>query len=309
MSVSNEKDSVENPPPHGARTEAPPRSASAGMKAELAGLTHPGMVRLDNEDHYLIVRFGRTLEVVGSNVTEDLVPHRVAETGYGMVVADGVSGSAAGETASQLAVSTLVRLVLDTPDWMLQVGDREAQIVMERMAQRYRDVNATLAETARDDPLLRGMGTTMTLACILGTQMVLAHVGDSRAYLHRDRHLFRLSRDHTLAQGLADAGAIGPEEVAGHHLRHILIQALGSGSRIEPQVQQIYLASGDQVLLCTDGLTEMVDEVTIETLLRGPGSVRDVCQALVEHALQRGGKDNVTVVLARFAAVNADQGA
>jgi len=111
------------------------------------------LVRANNEDHYLAVRFGRTLEVVSSKVPEDLVPPRTEERGYGLLVADGVG----------------------PPDWPLRAGDREAETVMERMAQRY--VDASLAETAREDAELAGMGTTMTLVCSLGTQMILAGTG------------------------------------------------------------------------------------------------------------------------------------
>jgi serine/threonine protein phosphatase PrpC len=261
------------------------------------------LVRTNNEDHYLAVRFGRTLEVVSSNVPEDLVPRRTEELGYGLLVADGVGGTAAGETASRLAISTLVSLVLNTPDWLLRIGDREAETVMERMAQRYRDVDASLAETARDNAGLAGMSTTMTLACSLGTQMILAHLGDSRAYLYHADRLVRLTRDHTIAQGLAGAGMIDPQDVAHHRLRHILTQALGTGRLIDPDVRRLSVAGGDQVLLCTDGLTEMVDDAAIETILRGRRSVRELCQALIDRALQHGGKDNVTVVLARFESV------
>jgi serine/threonine protein phosphatase PrpC len=299
----NEKDTIDWRPGDFTPVGSQPASSSAHIRAELAGATHRGLVRANNEDHYLAVRFGRTLEVVSSNVPEDLVPRCTEELGYGLLVADGVGGAAAGETASRLAISTLVSLVLNTPDWLLRIGDREAETVMERMAQRYRDVDAALAETARHDAGLAGMGTTMTLACSLGSQMILAHLGDSRAYLHRADRLVRLTHDHTVAQGLADAGMIDPQDIARHRLRHVLTQALGTGRLIDPDVQRLTVAGGDQVLLCTDGLTGMVDDAAIEAILRRPGSVGETCHALIDGALQQGGKDNVTVVLARFESV------
>jgi protein phosphatase len=277
-----------------------PLSTSAQIRAELAGQTHRGLVRPNNEDHFLAVRFGRSFEVVCSNLTADEIPYAVAEQGYGMLVADGMGGSAAGETASKLAITTLLDLVLSTPDWMLRTGDREVRTVMHRMAQRYRDVDAALAETARGDPELEGMGTTMTLACALGTQVVLAHVGDSRVYLLRDGKLTRMTRDHTVAQSLADRGLLCPEDVARHRLRSVLTQCLGSGCLMRPEIRFVTIAPGDQLLLCTDGLTEMVKEAAIESILREPRAVVETCQVLIEQALQNGGKDNVTVVLARF---------
>jgi serine/threonine protein phosphatase PrpC len=279
-----------------------PTSTSAHIRAAVAGQTHQGLVRTNNEDHFLAVRFGRTLEVVSSNLPEEQIRGRTEETGCGMLVADGVGGAASGETASRLAITALVSLVLSTPDWILRVGEREAHHVMERMVQRFRDVDAALEETAYENPSLAGMGTTMTLACTLGTQMVLAHVGDSRAYLHRGNRLVRLTHDHTVAQGLADDGMLDPRDVARHHLRNMLTKTVWSGHLIQPDVQYVAVAGGDQVLLCTDGLTEMVNEAAIEAILCGPGDVAEICQALIDRALHNGGKDNVTVILARFAA-------
>jgi protein phosphatase len=171
---------------------------------------------------------------------------------------------------------------------------------MNRMAQRYREVDAAIAETARGDPELAGMATTMTLACALGTQVVLAHVGDSRLYLHRNHKLARQTRDHTIAQSLADRGMLCPEDIARHRLRSVLTQCLGSGCLMYPEVRFLTIAPGDQLLLCTDGLTEMVKEPVIEATLCEPRGVAETCHSLIQQALHNGGKDNVTVVLARF---------
>jgi len=145
------------------------------------------------------------------------------------------------------------------------------------------------------------MGTTMTVAANLGAELFLGHVGDSRAYLCRGDHLHRLTRDHTCAQALADAGLIPQEAVPGHRLRHALTRSLGdSPGQVEADIERIELLDGDQVLLCTDGLTEMVDDPGLAVLLRSGGTAQDTCQALVEAALDRGGRDNVTVALARY---------
>jgi protein phosphatase len=180
-------------------------------------------------------------------------------------------------------------------------GAQELGRVKQRMEQRYRQINAVLAERARADPNLAGMGTTMTLACILGNDLLLTHIGDSRAYLLRGSVLHQVTRDHTLAQALAGAGIISQEEVATHQLRHVLTHALGgSGGQIQVDVQDLPLTDQDQILLCTDGLTEMVPDAAVGEVLRSAGSASEACQALVDLALKNGGKDNVTVALARY---------
>jgi serine/threonine protein phosphatase PrpC len=145
------------------------------------------------------------------------------------------------------------------------------------------------------------MGTTMTLACSVGSQLILVHVGDSRVYLLRRGKLIQLTHDHTVSQGLADEGIIPRDEVASHRQRHVLTRSLGAAGRpVEAEVQKIDLASGDQLLLTSDGVTDMVDDGTIATILGGNGTVKETCQALIDRALRNGGKDNATAILARY---------
>ncbi len=278
-----------------------PRPASAQVKVDLGALSHQGKVRTNNEDCYLAARFRRAMEPLLTNLPAGALPTQLEEVVYGMVVADGIGGAARGEVASCLAASTLVDLILQTPDWVMRPGEREYARVMERMAERYRIVDAALKDEAWADPSLAGMGTTMTVAASLGDFLLLGHVGDSRVYLFRGGQLYRLTRDHTHAQALADAGLIPPEAIPRHHLRHVLTRALGASvGQVEADVERIDLLDGDQVLLCTDGLTEMVDDATLVMLLQSGGTAQETCQALVEAALDCGGKDNVTVVLARY---------
>src|SRR6516162_435653 len=278
-----------------------PGVTSAAVQVDLAARSHAGRVRPNNEDHFLVVRLHRALQTLLTNLPQDLLPVRTEEVGYGMIVADGMGGMAAGEVASRLAIRTLINLALATPDWVMMKEGPEIERVMQRMAERYRRVDAALREEAEADPGLAGMGTTMTLACSLGADLILAHVGDSRAYLLRGGALHSLTRDHTLVQELVDRGVVRPEQAAQHPFRHVLTRALGGrGDEIEAEVQQVLLADADQLLLCTDGLTDMVDATTIGAILQSSASSDDACQALVELALQKGGKDNVTVVLARY---------
>jgi len=279
-----------------------PRLFSALVRVDVEGVSHTGRVRANNEDHFFIGRFGRFVERLGTNLPDDQMPGRFEETGYGLVVADGIGGSAAGEVASKLAINTLMNLVLGTPDWILRLDDDLPQEVKRRTLERYGQINTVMAEQAQADPSLHGFGTTMTLAVSLGKHLLVAHVGDSRAYLLRQQTLHQLTRDHTLAQALADEGLLAQQDVGTHRLRHVLTKSLGAqGGRAEPDVQEVVLHDGDCLLLCSDGLTDMVKDARIaEVLGRGETSER-ACQCLVEEALQAGGKDNVTVIAARYA--------
>jgi serine/threonine protein phosphatase PrpC len=203
--------------------------------------------------------------------------------------------------ASRLAITYLVGLVLDTPDWIFGSDEPLVEQILSRATHRFRDINAALVEQGRRDPNLAGMGTTLTLAWNFRTDLFLAHVGDSRAYLLHAGTLHRLTRDHTLAQGLVEAGVISAEEVASHRFRHVLTQALGISQKAsEPEVRRVRLSDGDKVLLCTDGLTDLVDDAAIAAALGRDLPATQTCKALVDLALQAGGKDNVTAVVCGY---------
>jgi protein phosphatase len=275
--------------------------ASAAVQVDLGALSHQGLVRSNNEDCYLVARLRRALEPLLTNLPADQRPARAEEVGYGMVVADGMGGPAAGEVASRLAISILVDIQVHTPDWIMRTGGPGGDQPLERIAARYNQVDAALKEEGRADPRLAGMGTTMTLGYSLGADLFLGHVGDSRAYLRRGGDLHQLTRDHTMAQALADAGLVPPEEVGRHRLRHVLTRALGgSGPDVLADVNRTRLRDGDDLLLCTDGLTEMVEDAAIGAVLGRAATAQAACQELVELALRGGGKDNVTVVVARY---------
>lgn len=276
-------------------------SVSALVEVDLAALSDPGKLRSNNEDHFLVARFDRTMQTLVSNLPEGAVPPRHAETAYGMLVADGVGGAVAGEIASRTAIQALVELVLETPDWIMRLDGDRAREVLQRLERRFQKVREVLLAEAREDPTLLGMGTTLTLACSLGADLLTAHVGDSRAYLFHKGRLERLTRDQTMAQSLADAGAISQEEVATHPSRHVLTSAIATrGAFVQVELSRSRLEDGDQLLLCTDGLTEMVAEEAIAGVLSSPGPAARACGSLVDLALEGGGKDNVTVVLARY---------
>jgi protein phosphatase len=276
------------------------------VQVDLGALSHRGKVRANNEDCYLVATFERAVRPLLTNVPEGGLPPRLGDAGYGLLVADGIGGHSAGEIASRLAAITLVDLALGTPDWVMRLDEAGQERVVERFAWRYREIDLALREMGKAEPSLAGMGTTLTVACSLGNDLIVAHVGDSRAYLFHAGHLRQLTHDHTSAQELADMGHIPPEAVARHSLRHVLTRALGGTvAPVPADVQFVRLSDGDQVLLCTDGLTDMVTDAAIATILAAEGTAQEACQALVDAALHRGGKDNVTVALARYRFVDS----
>lgn len=300
--MGNDREDTAELPAWKAPEPQQPAGASSLVEVDLAALSHPGRVRRNNEDHFMAARFDRTMRTLSTNLPEGEVPSSYAETVYGLLVADGVGGSAAGEVASRTAIHAIVDLVLETPDWIMRLDDRLAEEVLARMERRFQRVRETLIERANADPGLRGMATTMTVACSLGSELLTAHVGDSRAYVFRKGgRLERLTRDQTMAQSLADAGAISQEEVARHPSRHVLTSALATrGAFVQVELKRSRLENGDQLLLCSDGLTEMVEDEAIARVLAAAGPSAGACQRLVDLALEAGGKDNVTVVLGRY---------
>jgi serine/threonine protein phosphatase PrpC len=275
---------------------------SSLIQAEVSGLTDPGRVRANNEDHFLIAYFGRFLDTIQASLPSGDIPLRSGEAGYTMVVADGMGGHEAGELASRLAVITLVNLLLSTADWILRTDDDHfMEEVIRRAGERFSHIHARLVAEGHCDPALRGLGTTLTAVVSLGKDLLVAHVGDSRVYRLRQGTLSQLTRDHTLAQELVDQGRLDRQEAAGHRLRHVLTRVLGGqGQELRADVRVHSLENGDCLLLCTDGLTDMVKEDTIATFLASDKPAGEVCRLLMDAALEAGGKDNVTVVVARY---------
>jgi protein phosphatase len=229
------------------------------MRYVWATATHKGMVRDQNEDSIFPTASGESNDEV-------LV-----------VVADGMGGHVAGEVASRIAVNAAASNDLG-------VADRVAA------------GNRAIREEVARDPALEGMGTTMTLLQIDGQSATIGHVGDSRAYLLRDGQLRQLTEDHTVAAEYVAQGQLSAKEAASHPQRHMLVRTLGLTRFVNVDEVEIDIEPGDRILLCSDGLTEMVDDDRISKTLSA-GTPDEVVWELVEMANNAGGVDNTTVAV------------
>ena len=278
-----------------------PETGSSRVVVDLAAVSDRGLVRENNQDHYLVLRFRRSMERLLTNLLADQVPARAEEVGYGFVVADGMGGPTGGEVASEIAISTLVNLVLHESDWLFGISPEDTRRRLQRMAKRWERVQEAIRVRGEQEPTLGQMGTTMIAAVSLGTRLVIGHIGDSRLYVFRRGQLHQLTRDHTLVQTMVDLGELTPEEAVTHPRRDLLMRSFSAaGDAYQGDFQQATLADGDQLLLCTDGLTDMVDNEAIGSVLSRTASPDEACQSLVAAALNNGGKDNVTIALARY---------
>jgi serine/threonine protein phosphatase PrpC len=266
------------------------------------GLSQAGSQRDGNEDSFFLGRFDRTLEPILTNLQRPPAtePHRTA--GYVVMMADGMGGQAAGEVASQATVATLLELAIETPDWIMRYDEEPlAAEVSRRIASRLQRVDSALETMGRSRLKLAGMSTTITVLATVPPDAIIAHVGNSRVYLARAGELFRLTTDNTVAQLLAEAGIIDPKDVATHPKRDVLVRAVGHGAGdLEPDVQRLRFEAGDQILLCTDGLTQKLSDAELREVLSGMQSPATACKQLVAMALERGAPDDLTVVIGRL---------
>lgn len=269
------------------RGKAPTEDGAARFPIRSAGLSDVGRRRKSNEDSFAI-----------------------SEDGALFVVADGMGGHAAGEVASRLAVESIERHISGTdprkeptlPASFRSPGGDEAVLPApaRRVLNAIRLANQEIVRSVRKDSSMRGMGTTVVIAYVHGSRAYIGSVGDSRAYLVRDRSLRQLTSDHTLVNEQVRAGALSSQEARHHPARNILTRAVGSQEDVEADLVEMDLRPGDTVLLCSDGLTTMAEDADIlKTVLAHPDDPETACRALVDLANERGGDDNVTVVLAR----------
>ena len=254
----------------------------------VAAVTHPGLAGRSNEDRYAVSSY-RVSET-------DPTPSIFA------ILSDGIGGHQAGEVAAEMAVETISHMVA-------QSNVRHPLATLDHAIQVTSDA---IAMKAKDDTQRLGMGTTCACAWVVGRQLFIASVGDSRIYLLRNGNLMQLTVDHTWVQEAVEKGILKPEEARNHPNVHVIRRYLGSSKtpRADTRLrlaknesdtqarsnQGMGLLSGDLLLLCTDGLTNLVENVEIEPVVRGL-DIQSAAQALVDLACARQGKDNITVVL------------
>jgi protein phosphatase len=272
------------------------------VAVSFCGLTDPGKVRGRNEDHFLIARLSKAMRICATSLPSDGQAPLSEEEGYLVVVADGMGGAAAGERASALAVESVEAFVQNTLKWFLHFGGREERVLHDELRESLQRADRTLFERAQSNPALFGMGTTLTMAYSVANDVYIVHAGDSRAYLFRDGQLEQVTADHTLVQAMVDAGMISAEEARHHHRRHVVTNVLGGPSEgVYAEIHKLEVRDGDVLLFCSDGLTEPLPDDDITAILADHATIpQDAAHELLRRALDAGGPDNVTVIVARY---------
>lgn len=270
-----------------------------------AGLTDIGRRRDSNQDNFLVADFTRSLQVAGSSL-----PLSPGSRVYGtplsrlILVADGMGGHQAGARASAQAIEAMVRQLLETQDWF-DVSDHERMDQFALHIDRlFRSTHRTLETASRNDPSLKGMGTTLTLVYIAWPRMIVVHAGDSRCYLLRNNQLKSLTKDHTIASQLVSRGELKEQDAASSPWGNMLWNVLGGGGMdVRPDICTLNLQADDWILVCTDGLNKHLTDDEILKKLASSSDPHFNANQLIDSANEKGGSDNITVVLTRVAPV------
>jgi serine/threonine protein phosphatase PrpC len=276
----------------------PPARRPREDEIDVHGLTHPGRVRPENQDHYPLCSLRRQVVVRSSSIpgAADLLAdsERIASLA---MVADGVGGAARGETASRVALTAVTKYVTRSMHCYYRSSDNDQEFY-DALKEAARQSHADLLARGEADPTFAGMATTLTLYLGVWPRAYLLQVGDSRCYLLRGENLTQITRDQTMAQELIDLGVMKPAEVAGTRLEHTLTSSLG-GSQSMPTITRFEMAWGNVLLLCSDGLTRHVSDRRIGEVLRSMTSAQEACETLLQEALDGGGSDNITIIVGR----------
>jgi len=264
------------------------------------GLSHPGRMRKNNEDVFVVGELARTLIVRYTNVTQPEETHS-RHRGHVFLVADGVGGNEAGDVASRLGTDSVEEFLLNTFRRFAAVPPTDGQAALRELQAALRRADALLFDEAGRHPEWRGMGTTLTMAIVSGRRLFVAHAGDSRCYLYSGGTLRQLTTDHTVVAEMARSGLISPSQRDHHPWRHVVTNLLGGSEHgVRAEVNLLDLHPGDVLLMCTDGLTDMISDDAIAAVLATEADPETACRRLIDEANRNGGKDNVTAVVARF---------
>ena len=273
------------------------------VAVELAGITHPGKVRSNNEDNYAVIRRSRRQDLLlTSQSAASFVPE--TDEAYLFLMADGMGGAAFGELASSLAIRNMWLLGEQCTNWVMKITEFDPQLFKVRVEAYVERLQQAFRDSVSARPQAAGMGTTLTAVYTMGFDTLVAQLGDSRAYLCRQETLRRLTRDHTVAEQFQ---SMGMESELANSFRHILTSCLGGDTKsARADVDYVRLQPGDVLLLATDGLTDVVSDDRLAQRIHEASNIRALCQTLVDDALDGGGPDNITIVAARFSEANDD---
>jgi protein phosphatase len=244
------------------------------------------MHRAGNEDAFLVADLTTGDTGIGANANT----HSIGERGSLMIVSDGMGGAAAGEIASEMAVTIIRESIADMPASME---------ISERLKTAAETANERIWNHSQSDPELAGMGATLTAVLVQGTTAYVAQVGDSRAYLVRGERIKQLTKDQSLAQMLVDSGAIKPEQIDSVP-QNVIMQALGTQPVVKVAMSAVGLYRNDCLVLCSDGLSNKVSSDELRDAASTTDDLTEACRDLIAKANERGGEDNITVVIARF---------
>jgi protein phosphatase len=265
---------------------------------DVYGITHPGKVRKDNQDHFLICSLQPGVVVHHTSLPD---PERWSGTqrlAFLAMVADGVGGSALGEEASRLAVASITDYVTQSMHCYYTADSSNDTAFADALVEAAMQVHARIVEQTRDEDEPRGGSTTLTLWIGVWPRAYLLQVGDSRCYTLRGGVLTQISRDQTMAQELLDAGVLKRTEITRTRWAHVLSSSIG-GQQTAPVVTRLDQEWGRVGLLCSDGLTKHVPDDRIAERLRNMSSAKQVCETLLQDALDDGGSDNITILVGR----------
>jgi len=266
---------------------------------DLFGMTHVGRVRSENQDHFLLATVHPQVVVHATSLPmPQELPLRGSRLATLMLVADGVGGTDAGAEASRVAAETIARYVASSLRCYHTVGQNDREF-LDALRTAALEAHAAVREDAATRLQGQTTATTLTLGIIVWPWVYVLQVGDSRFYYFTRGRLQQVSRDQTLAQDLVDQGLLSPERASASGLGNVLSSAIGA-EQATPEVTRVEIRElGGVLLACTDGLTKHVSDDEIAEQLRTMASAEQVCHSLVDLALERGGTDNITIVVAR----------
>lgn len=272
---------------------------------QVFGLSDVGRVRSHNEDSFLVARLERSMRLMqSSRPVSDGTKVKGPPQGWLMMVADGMGGHAGGEVASALTIDALARYAFTLMPWSLPRSKDDSRVLARGLRRAVKECQDEMRRVAAEGTGRRGMGTTLTMAYVTWPNLFVVHVGDSRAYAHREGQLYQITRDHTLAQQLVDNKVMSEDEAAESDFSNVLVNALGGESEeLRVELHHALLFPKDTLLLCSDGLTKHVSNDEIRAQLDGLAlgdTAESTARRLVEQTNERGGTDNVTVVVAKF---------